>query len=135
MITIDREDPNRLLALGMRMALGASGKSRLEVAELAGVSATHITKLVSGQVNPSQKVLSEFALALDCPLSEIYRLGEMAMDRDRESRIQEDLSRAASERHVEALVQAASWLNAENLDELIEALHQLKAKQLGELVA
>lgn len=134
-MTIDRQSPNRLLALGMSMTLAASGKSRQDVAEMAGVSATHITKLVSGLVNPSQKVLTEFARAVNCPISEIYRLGEAALERDHEERMREDLRRAADERTAGAVIRAATWLDEAGVDQVIEALLELKAKHSGEQVA
>lgn len=111
----------------MGMAIAASGKSLKTVTEAMGVSETHLGKLAAGEENLSQKLLTEFARAVDYPISEIYKLGEAALAHERETRSRRDLDRAAAEASAETIIQAAVWLDEAGLDQVIEALQDLRA--------
>lgn len=126
MTTADRENPNRLLGLGMGMAIAATGNTLQTVAEATGVSEAHIAGVAAGEIAPSQELLTDFARAVGYPISQVYMLGEAALEHQRETRSREDLQRATSEASAESIIQAAVWLDEAGLDQVIEALQDLR---------
>ena len=131
---LDPEDPNRLLATGMAMALAASGKSRQDIANEAGVSTTHVTKLLMGKVNPSQKVLIDLAKAVDHSIAEIYQMGESSLERERQTALRRAMRLAEDEKTVEAITELAAFLTAEEVEELIRQL-QLMQNEIEDVLS
>lgn len=112
----------RRLSLGMTAALAASGHSQKDVAARCRISPAYLSKMLSGQKNPSQVVLERFAEEVGQRVGDIYDLGDEALEREAEAARRAAARRAVHEPTVKALAEAAAHLHHDELQRLVEEL-------------
>jgi transcriptional regulator with XRE-family HTH domain len=126
---VETDGTGLLLARGLAMAMASvGGLTRQQVARAAGISSTHVTKVLPGTSNPSQKVVVDLARAVGFTVSEIYKLGEFALERQRQRENEHARRLALEERSVESIVRVARTLDRASLSQLIEALEEVLAE-------
>lgn len=121
----------RTMSLGIRTAIAAGGTSVHAVARRMGISSSYLTSLAKGKKNPSQEMLHLLAETLGTSVSEIYRRGEVEIERLRERDHRAARERAGRESTLAAIVDAMVHLEPEELDRLVVEA-QRRRRQLAE---
>lgn len=71
-------DPQPALGAAIRMLRAERGMKQLDLAEWAGVTVAHLSKIENGRVNPGWGTAVAIATALDVTISELAKRSEGA---------------------------------------------------------
>jgi transcriptional regulator with XRE-family HTH domain len=113
------------LALGLEAARASASLTKLDLAEKANCSASHITEIEKRYKNPSQALISRLAAALGLIPADLYELGEHKLDEQTLEQAQRTRQRMERLRTRGVILEVLPDLGARDLRALVSAASKL----------